>query len=140
LRENRIGMNRNSIFTDGFSNPDTAAEYAKKTAGEGWIEHQCGGCGFFAPFNADYGLCCHLGSRFHLETVFEHFGCERQVNEGWGAHSFREHPFRHDRDALLALLARCERELSRRRSVASSDAKALLLEIRDALAERDRSL
>ena len=133
-------MNRNTIFTDGFSNPNTAAEYAKKTAGEGWIEHQCGGCGFFAPFNADYGLCCHTRSRFHRETVFEHFGCECHVNEGWGAHSFRDTIPRPDRDALLDLLARCKRELSRRRSVASNDAKALLLEIRDALAERDRSL
>ena len=132
-------MNRNSISTDGFSNPDTAAEYAKRTAGEGWIEHQCGGCGFFAPFNADYGLCCHPRSRFHLETVFEHFGCERHVNDGWDAHRFREPAPRLDRDDLLALLARCERELSRWRSVASGDAQVLLLEIRDALAEADRS-
>jgi hypothetical protein len=132
-------MNRNSIFTEGFSNPDTDAEYAKKTAGDRWIEHQCGGCGFFAPLNADYGLCCHRKSRLHLETVFEHFGCERHVNEGWDAHSFHEHAApRLDREDLLSLLARCERELSRRRSVASGDAKALVLEIRDALANRVR--
>lgn len=88
-------MNSNRIVTDRFSNPESQKMYQ-----EHWSEepetytglyqegYQCGGCAFFAPFNPDWGLCCHPDSRHHLETVFEHFTCPAHVNEGWGAHSF----------------------------------------------------
>lgn len=89
-------MNQNVIRIDGWSNPVSAAAYAGR-----WQESpelrrqyelgaQCGGCSFFAPFNADWGLCCHAQSCHHLETVFEHFTCENFVGEGWGPHSFTD--------------------------------------------------
>ncbi|HBM15847.1 MAG TPA: hypothetical protein DD381_05845 [Lentisphaeria bacterium] len=87
-------MNTNKILTFGFSNRVTYWEYEKKHAKYGWIEFQCGGCSFFAPFNCDYGLCCYTKSRFFKETVFEHFGCEKYIHEGWGKHSFNETPER----------------------------------------------
>ena len=43
---------------------------------------------FLAPFNYDYGLCCHNESRHFTEPVFEHFTCAAYHGEGWGAHSF----------------------------------------------------
>jgi hypothetical protein len=87
-------MNNNTIITHTWSNeesqdifeqvwPDEPELRAQYDAGE-----QCGGCSFFAPFNADYGLCCNRGSRHCLETVFEHFTCPTYVHEGWGPHSF----------------------------------------------------
>jgi hypothetical protein len=87
-------MNRNTIITEDFSNPASEALYKAN-----WPEEpevfaqyedggQCGGCAYFAPFNADYGLCCNPASRHHLETVFEHFTCPVLVHQGWGAHSF----------------------------------------------------
>jgi hypothetical protein len=92
--------NDNRVRTSGFSCrasekrfraqwPDEPALRAQYLAGR-----QCGGCAFYAPFNEDWGLCCHDRSRHHLETVFEHFTCTQQVDEGWGAHSFCDVPLR----------------------------------------------
>jgi hypothetical protein len=89
-------MNGNRIITDDFSNPDAQARYQEHWPGEPAVfaqyeeGQQCGGCAFFAPFNADYGLCCNKASRHVLETVFEHFTCPAIVSQGWGAHSFHE--------------------------------------------------
>ena len=90
-------MNENRIITDAFSNPASEALYKANWPGEPEVfaqyeeGGQCGGCVFFAPFNADYGLCCNPASRRHvMETVFEHFTCPTLVNQGWGAHSFHE--------------------------------------------------
>ena len=91
-------MNRNVVVTDNWSNEGSRSRYQSR-----WTEEpdvlrkyedgeQCGGCSFFAPFNADWGLCCHPWSRHRLETVFEHFTCPDHVNEGWGSHSFKETP------------------------------------------------
>ena len=62
--------NTNRITTDHFSNPTSATLYhtdwqdepeiAENIYGAG---NQCGGCSFFAPFNEDWGLCCHPESR-----------------------------------------------------------------------------
>lgn len=76
----------NTIITNDFSNPKTKELYKSKN----WIENQCGGCSFFAPLNQDFGLCCLKKSVHFKETVFEHYGCDTQVNEGWGPHSFSE--------------------------------------------------
>jgi len=88
-------LNQNKVVTDRFSNPESERRYSERFSGEPALAEQCfeagrqcGGCAFFAPFNLDYGLCCHRGSRHHLETVFEHFACPSIVCEGWGAHSF----------------------------------------------------
>ena len=89
-------MNRNSIVTETWSNPESERLYAASwPAEQGLFERyqdgeQCGGCAFFAPFNADYGLCCYAKSQHHLETVFEHFTCPVFVNDGWDAHTFRD--------------------------------------------------
>lgn len=89
-------MNRNSIVTDRFSNPESEQLYHANWPDEPNIREQyenggqCGGCSFFAPFNADFGLCAHPKSRHHLETVFEHFTCPAYIQEGWGPHSFSE--------------------------------------------------
>jgi hypothetical protein len=87
-------MNKNIIISDQWSNIE-----AKHLYESGWIDEpalnrqyengeQCGGCSFYAPFNADYGLCCNNESRHWLETLFEHFTCPSFINEGWGPHSF----------------------------------------------------
>ncbi len=89
-------MNTNTIINAAWSASRSRSMYENK-----WPEEpatrkryeegeQCGGCSFFAPFNADWGLCCHEKSRHHLETVFEHFTCPAYVEEGWGPHSFTE--------------------------------------------------
>jgi hypothetical protein len=89
-------MNTNHVVTTGFSNEDTERLYASmwrsdpETLEVYQQGFQCGGCSFFAPLNADWGLCAHRRSQFWLETVFEHFTCRRHVNEGWEAHSFHE--------------------------------------------------
>jgi hypothetical protein len=86
--------NDNRVRTDSYSN---LASY--RLFEENWpndpksrklyrIGFQCGGCSFFASFNKDWGLCCNLKSHHFTETVFEHFTCLAQVNEGWGPHSF----------------------------------------------------
>ena len=89
-------MNLNRIVTDRWSNDESKRLYelkwpddqnTRKQYEEG---RQCGGCSFFAPFNYDWGLCCHTKSRHHLESVFEHFTCPMYVDEGWEAHSFSE--------------------------------------------------
>ncbi|MBI5474817.1 MAG: hypothetical protein HY961_20950 [Ignavibacteriae bacterium] len=91
-------MNKNSIITETWSNSDS-----EKMCLNGWPDdpgmkerykegEQCGGCSYFAPFNADYGLCCNQKSRHYLETVFEHFSCPTFVNEGWNTHSFTDTP------------------------------------------------
>lgn len=88
--------NTNSITTDTFSNPESETLYRDHWPREPGVYAQyedglqCGGCAFYAPFNADYGLCCNPASRHRLETVFEHFTCPAIVNQGWGAHSFHE--------------------------------------------------
>ncbi len=89
-------MNQNHITTTNWSNKDSEIKYREHWPGEPAVFEkyengfQCGGCSFFAPFNLDWGLCCHAASRHHLETVFEHFTCPAYVDEGWGPHSFNE--------------------------------------------------
>jgi len=89
-------MNQNQIITDRWSDDDSQRLYQLHWPDEPALKHQYeegqqfGGCAFFAPFNFDWGLCCHAKSRHHLETVFEHFTCGSLVNEGWEAHSFNE--------------------------------------------------
>ena len=87
-------MNENHIVTTRFSNGDSERRYREDWPDEPELRlqaeegGQCGGCGFFAPFNSDWGLCCNPKSRHLTETVFEHFTCSALVNEGWGSHSF----------------------------------------------------
>jgi hypothetical protein len=89
-------MNQNQIITDRWSNDGSQLLYETQWPDEPNVRQQyengeqCGGCSFFAPFNYDWGLCCHAAARHHLETVFEHFTCPKFVNEGWEAHSFSE--------------------------------------------------
>ena len=90
-------MNGDQIVTDRFSNPESEKIYhtfwnGKPSEARDLYEagRQCGGCGFFTPFNLDWGLCSHHESRHYLETVFEHFTCLHHVNEGWGPHSFTD--------------------------------------------------
>ena len=86
--------NQNAIITDTWSDPDSEALYRNEWPDEPAIRaqklegDQCGGCSYFAPFNLDFGLCCHPASRHFRETVFEHFTCPAFLAEGWGAHSF----------------------------------------------------
>jgi hypothetical protein len=86
--------NTNRVLTTAFSSEASRRLYRDEWPDEPAVREQyrngvqCGGCSFFAPFNHDWGLCCHAGSRHHLETVFEHFTCPAAVAEGWGPHSF----------------------------------------------------
>ena len=90
--------NRNVVATAAFSSPTSERMYRgnwpddpvsreRYAAGR-----QCGGCSFFAAFDADWGLCAHAASRHRLETVFEHFTCPEHVNEGWGAAQLHRRP------------------------------------------------
>ena len=87
-------MNSNVIEYSKFSNPDSEALYHDKWPAEYHTRRkyeagfQCGGCSFYGSFNSDWGLCCHPKSRHQFETIFEHFTCSVQVNEGWEHHSF----------------------------------------------------
>lgn len=89
-------MNENTVLTDRFSDPSAEELYRSSWPEEPQCREQyqqgqqCGGCSFFAPLNADYGLCCMSKSRHFTETVFEHFTCPSHVQEGWGPHSFAE--------------------------------------------------
>ena len=88
--------NDNRVHTDSFSNLASYQTYKAnwpndpKSCELYRIGFQCGGCSFFAQFNKDWGLCCHLKSRHFTETVFEHFTCPAHVNEDWGPYSFTE--------------------------------------------------
>jgi hypothetical protein len=70
-------MNQNRIITDRWSNGASERLYRAGWPVEPALKaqyengDQCGGCSFFAPFNYDYGLCCHPASRHHTETVFD---------------------------------------------------------------------
>jgi len=89
-------MNTNKVQTKGFSSKASEASYLSEFADDAAARslyedgRQCGACSFYAPFNADYGLCCHPKSQHLTETVFEHFTCSSHVDEGWGPHSFSE--------------------------------------------------
>jgi hypothetical protein len=98
-----MGDNRNQIIVNNWSNPASQSLYMS-----GWTNaplykekyengQQCGGCSFYAEFNADWGLCAHEKSPHYLETVFEHFTCPEMVNEGWGPHGFTTFPEFHCR-------------------------------------------
>ena len=94
-------MNTNVIKTDGFSSAESAALFDSGFTSDPVARRvheaggQCGGCTFFAPFNDDWGLCCHPESRHRTETVFEHFTCASYVEEGWNVHSFSRDSDRH---------------------------------------------
>lgn len=87
-------MNANRIGTSTWSNPSSEEIYRQQWPQQPDLRaqyedgQQCGGCSYFAPFNADWGLCCRAESPHHLETVFEHFTCASYEHEGWGPHSF----------------------------------------------------
>jgi hypothetical protein len=89
-------MNKNIIIEEEFSNPESLMMYEMHWPKDNGLYkryedgEQCGGCAFFAPLNADFGICCHRKSRHYTETVFEHFTCPSVVNEGWEHHSFNE--------------------------------------------------
>ena len=42
--------------------------------------YQCGGCRYFAAFDADYGLCCNPDSEQDGRVCFEHGGCIKHSN------------------------------------------------------------
>jgi hypothetical protein len=87
--------NRNVVLRNSWSNASSQQLYSDRWPTEPAVRaryergEQCGGCSFFAPFNYDWGLCCHPASRHLTETVFEHFTCLEYEQEGWGPHSFK---------------------------------------------------
>jgi hypothetical protein len=120
-------MNSNSIRTDGWSNPATQAMYEHQWQDSPELLRQyengdqCGGCSFYAEFNADWGLCCNSESTHCLETVFEHYTCRHYVRECWGPHSFTKDKEFHCRcggetseywDNLIKILEQHERRPS----------------------------
>ena len=124
-------MNANRIFTEGFSNLETRELYRKKAHIDDRI--QCGGCTFYAIFNSDWGLCCNSKSHFYLETVFEHFGCAKNIFEGWDCHSFQEDKYLiWAADHAISLLYRCEKAIGGKRGIGiiSKDIRQLYLEIK----------
>lgn len=98
MPDGTVPENVNRVKPAGFSNPASDALYKAEwrtepaTAALYRDGRQCGGCSHFAKFDADWGLCCQRRSRHFTETVFEHFTCPRQVEEGWDAHSFSGPP------------------------------------------------
>ncbi len=107
--------NRNHIILGTFSNADSQQRYLAGWPTERAVKAnydsgmQCGACSFFAPFDSDWGLCCHRESRHFTETTFEHFTCPHHDNEGWCAHSFQDRNQRmanRDLDDLPVLTSR----------------------------------
>jgi hypothetical protein len=95
--ERRAYRNHNRIQTRGFSNPASEKAYRLRWPGDpraaalyGRSAH-CLSCSFYAVFNSDWGLCCNPLSAQYLETIFEHFTCRMQVDEG-ESHSFHWEP------------------------------------------------
>lgn len=90
--------NQNVVVTDGWSNPASRTLYESRWPGEPDCQHayaegrQCGACSFYAALDGDWGLCAFPHSRHWLESVFEHFTCPAQTQEGWGPHSFTADP------------------------------------------------
>ena len=79
--------NKNVIWPNGWSNLNSKKLYERGWPSEPQVKKQCddgfqcGGCSFYAVFDADFGLCCYKKSRHYLETVFEHFTCPDIVYE-----------------------------------------------------------
>jgi hypothetical protein len=93
-------------------------------------------------FQLRLGLCCHRKSSFYLETVFEHFGCEKHVGESWESRSFQENPrLLIDRSELIGLLKACVWAIDGRKGigVVSRDVRRLYLEIKQLLAIWDKA-
>lgn len=133
-------MDTNKVFTKGFSNPDTMHLY-KLSDIDGRI--QCGGCSFYAQFNLDYGLCCYRRSRYYLETVFEHFGCDRHVSESWQSHSFTDKShLLINRSYLFSFVRSCKRAIDGRKGIGlkSEELQKLYLDMTDILGKRPPSL
>ena len=125
-------MNTNKIKRYGFSNPKTYEEYLNKTKDGKWIENQCGGCSFFAPLNSHSGICCYEKGRFYLETVFEPFGCEKHVYDGygWESHSFDDNINHPTNEELLDLLIECEKAFSCKKTALSKQNRNFHLKLR----------
>jgi hypothetical protein len=131
-------MNENRIVPNRFSNPESQNLY-----GGEWISNQCGGCSFFAPFDDDWGLCCHKKSHHRFETVFEHFGCESYVDEGWGPHSFSENPDFHcwcngeplqqNAGVKVSIEDRLIKLIKQKSIIVNTDVKDVVFEICDAI-------
>lgn len=63
-----------------YKNNKLPEEYLKICKDRGMLEYtggdgQCGGCRWFAAFDADYGLCFCEGSPNEGKITFEHAGC-----------------------------------------------------------------
>lgn len=96
----RNTRNQNHIVTEGFSSEETERIYQKIDRGDAPLAQQyregrqCCVCNFFAPLNADWGICCYKRSPHYLETIFEHFACLAYVpwEEGDGrSHTFSDY-------------------------------------------------